>query len=137
MYFTGRYCALLSVAVVFASLVGCGSNTTLQGKFTFNGEKVDNGSVTLIPKQDDGRIKIGSFVGDGTYEIPEGKGLQPGTYKVELRWSKKTGKKIPSDDMGSEDETVQVIPEKYNKNSTLELTVTAGRNVKDFEISDK
>ena len=62
--------------------------------------------------------------------------VMPGKYKVEITWTKKTGKKVPAPgDPGNQiDETVQVIPQEYNKHTTLTAEVKAERNKIDFTL---
>lgn len=60
------------------------------------------------------------------------------SYRVEVNWPKPTGKKIPSTDPGIlADETFEVVPRKYNVNTSLTADVTAGENVKDFALTSK
>ena len=62
-------------------------------------------------------------------------GPPPGKYRVEIVWYKKTGKQVVgSDPPNKEDETIQVIPEKYNKASELKVDLTSGSNTHDFPL---
>ena len=82
-------------------------------------------------KGDQGRADIV----DGKYSIGSGSGPPPGKYRVEIIWYKKTGKQVVgSDPPNKEDETIQVIPEKYNKSSELKVELTSGSNTHDFPL---
>lgn len=133
-----RSLSLMLFAGISITLCSCGSsNPALTGTVKFDGELVDNGTIIFIPKGGSGP-KVGTFINEqGIYEVEPAKGLVSGdTYKVEIRWNKKTGKQIMSNDPpNKEDETIQVIPEKYNKNSNLEYTVQSGEQTKDFELA--
>src|SRR3954468_9826812 len=92
-------CVRAAAAALILSLVavtGCSSKTNVHGKVTLDGEKVDGGGITLRPagegKTVNGEIK------DGQYSLDSERGLQPGSYKVEISWNKKTGKLLPSND---------------------------------------
>jgi hypothetical protein len=53
---------------------------------------------------------------------------------VGVNWPKKTRRKIPATDPGFEsDERKEVIPPRYNKDSTLTAEVFPSENVRDFE----
>ena len=64
-----------------------------------------------------------------------------GTARVEISSSKMTGKMI---EVGSPmppgtkiEETVEAVPAKYNKSSTLTVDIKAGANTHDFELMSK
>jgi hypothetical protein len=57
-----------------------------------------------------------------------------GSYKVRITWDKKTGKKVSTGDADSRDETKQVLPAKFNTDSTLTAEVKASSPVLDFEL---
>src|SRR5262249_14982703 len=127
-----------SVALVFslALVTGCSSKTSVRGKGTLDGEKVDGGGITLRPAGE-GRTGAGE-IKDGQYYLDAERGLQPGSYKVEISWNKKTGKLIPSNDPPNKvEETRQAVPRKYNAETQLTLDVVGGSNTKDFELTSK
>jgi hypothetical protein len=70
----------------------------------------------------------------GKYTIPSRPGLAPGSYKVAIGWNKPTGKKVgtPGDPGTTVDETAQVIPPKYNTQTTLTAEIKSGSNTVDF-----
>ncbi len=124
------------------SLVGCGNGlAALNGRVTFEGHSVQEGEVRLVPTStgaDAGQV-TGAAIVQGRYDIPGDKGTAPGTYRVEIRAEKKTGKKLPSFPPSPPgtmyDETVQLIPSKYNEKSTLTVDLASGSNTKDFELT--
>jgi len=126
---------VLSLAIV----VGCGkgSSPTVHGKVTLDGEAVTNGNISFFSQEVKGP-KAAAAIEQGTYAIAPQDKLLPGKYRVEISWSKPTGKKIPSADPGiMADETREAVPAKYNTASTLIAEITAGDAEKDFALTTK
>ena len=81
---------------------------------------------------------------DVIQEAMEARGLRPedlaaigitNQRETTVVWHKKTGKQVVgSDPPNKEDETIQVIPEKYNKASELKVDLTSGSNTHDFPL---
>jgi hypothetical protein len=133
----------LIVAMLLCSWLaaGCGKSDgrlALSGTVTFDGQPVDGGSIAFLPEGEGtaDKPKLGARIEEGKYAIPAAKGALPGTYRIDIRWPKKTGKKIPFDDPPSMiDETKQAIRAKYNVNSILTRDVLAGATNFDFDLS--
>jgi hypothetical protein len=120
-------------------LVGCGTTSapTVHGKVTLDGEAVTNGNIIFFSQEAKGP-KASAAIEQGAYTISPQDKLLPGKYRVEIRWSKPTGKKIPSADPGiMTDETREAVPAKYNTDSTLTAEITAGDAEKDFALTTK
>jgi hypothetical protein len=57
---------------------------------------------------------------------------------VEINWQKPTGRKIASADPGmTADETREVVPAKYNTDSTLTVEIGGGDVEKDFALASR
>src|SRR5258708_1368330 len=131
---TRGVCGFLLAVLVFAA-AGCGGgHAAMEGTVTLDDTPVDGGVISLFPDK-------GTAKGDvGHAEIVNGKsslskGPPPGKYRVEIVWYKKTGKQVVgSDPPNKEDETIQVIPEKYNKSSELKVELTSGSNTHDYPL---
>ena len=129
---------LTALAAVFCSS-GCGGPAapSLKGKVTFDGVPVASGNIVFLPEQSEGR-KAAAAIEDGNYVVPAEEGLLPGKYRVEVSWHKPTGRKIPSADPGiMMDETKEVIPARYNSDSTLTADLAPGEASKDFALTSK
>ncbi len=132
---------VLTVAALVGQ-VGCGGGlAAVSGRITFDGQPVEDGEVRLVPTSTGagaGQV-TGAAIVQGRYDIPGDKGALPGTYRVEIRAQKKTGKKLPSIPPATPgtmyDETMQFIPAKYNDQSTLTVDLASGNNAKDFELT--
>lgn len=141
MYFAllrPRFVIPLALFLALAGLMGCSGGSgraTVQGKVNYDGNPVDNGGIVFIPLGGGDNKATGQIV-DGKYALDATRGPFPGKHKVEIIWTKKTGKLIPTpgDPGNKTEETKQVIPAKYNTKSELTVDVTPGRNTFDFEL---
>jgi hypothetical protein len=105
----------------------------LSGEVTFDGQPVDLGSISFIP-QGKGRSS-GGVITDGKYDVPEEKGANAGTYRVEIHWLKRTGKQLRDDQTGEMyDERREALPDKLHTNSTLTIEVPLPSNRHDFKL---
>ncbi len=128
----------VAVGLVTA-VVGCGSNqVSIKGRVTFDGQPVGPGSIVFVPEAAADGIKVAAPIAEGNYEIQAERGAKPGTYRVEVSWSKKTGRQIPSADPGMmHDETKEAIPPQFNTQTTLTRELKPGENVLDFDLKSK
>jgi hypothetical protein len=135
--FSGRR-LLAGLLLLLIVLPGCGrgSRIPLQGAVQYAGNPIDNGTVTFIPEggADETRPKAGTRITDGKYAFDPNFGPFPGRYKVQITWDRKTGRKISTGDADSRDETVQVLPGKYNEQTTLTAEVKSGQSKLDFTL---
>jgi len=120
---------------------GGGSQASVAGKVTFDGQPVENGLITFVPSDKSKGPTAGASIMNGNYKI-EGTNLpSPGTYRVEIAAKIKTGKQIPAGSPSPPgtmiDQTIEGIPLKYNKNSTLTQELKAGQNSCDFALTSK
>jgi hypothetical protein len=124
-----------------AILAGCGSSKykgdqryPLAGEVTFEGQPIDVGSIAFIPVADKGRAS-GGVITDGKYDVPEERGVGAGKYRVEIRWLKRTGKKLKDAESGEMyDERREALPEKFYTNSELTVEVPLPENRHDFNL---
>ncbi|MCE9561055.1 MAG: hypothetical protein K8U57_03270 [Planctomycetes bacterium] len=94
-----------------------------------NGRPLESGTITFTAP--DGKPPAQATIANGSYSLQS----LPGERRVEIRqYVDVKNKKGP----GGEPLTVDVIPVKYNNNSTLKATVTeAGPNQFDFKLEGK
>ncbi|WP_422928653.1 hypothetical protein [Singulisphaera sp. PoT] len=130
-----------SAAAALALLsVGCGggdgSRLPVSGNVVIDQKPLETGSITFLP-EGEGAPAVGEIV-DGKYEIGADGGPQPGAYKVVILSSKSTGKQVPSLDDPSVmiDEVVNIVPTRYNVQTTLRAEVKReGNNQFPFELT--
>jgi hypothetical protein len=131
--------SLVSV-IALGTLSGCSDPRNRQeitGEVRFKGEAVEDGYINFAPL-DGQETGDGAQIVKGKYQIPQGKGLSPGKYKVTIYAgnglsgqgdaspdSPNAGLKLPR----------ERIPPAYNENSKLVREVMkGGTNKFDFDI---
>lgn len=127
----GRF---LSAAFGFGllAIVGCGgpadgfSRFPTEGTVTLDGKPLKAGTISFNALQQ-GASSSGEIT-DGAFRLRDADGLSPGPYRVEIYSIQSTGRKIPSaDDPGTlVDQTVNVVPRRYNVDSTLKAEIPPG-----------
>jgi hypothetical protein len=135
-----RWCALLAVALPAVILTGC-SGTSVSGNVTLDGAPVDGGVILFLPQTGSPaalKSANGPIVG-GKYSLEGAKAPQPGKYRVQIEWKKKTGQQIPvpGDPGNTTEETVQMVPPMYNQQSTLEADVKGGANTFNYDLKSR
>ncbi|WP_254512140.1 hypothetical protein [Anatilimnocola floriformis] len=132
-----RFLRTILLLSVFAAGAGCSSNVrqAVTGNVTLAGEPVNGGSILFLPLAEGGSKGAEDIV-EGKYAVPSQRGLLPGKYRVEIRWSKPTGKQVPSGDPGMMmDERTEVVPAKFNSASTLTAEITSDGKKQDFLLT--
>ena len=138
----GIYRVSVIVAVCFVVFVGCSGDGSrmLEGTVTLDGEPLSAGSVQFFPAYGTDGVATAGKIDQGRFVIPVEKGMGPGKYRVEI-WAalRKTGKKVSDFATGQPvDEFEQVIPAKYNRESTLTAEITAaGPNRFEFKLTSR
>jgi hypothetical protein len=123
------------LAVGLLLFAGCFKpSPTVSGMVRWNGEPLAKGSIRFVPVDRTPGSDAGGTIKEGKYTIE--KGLTVGKYRVELKATKKTGKKarnpvLPADMI---DEEIELIPPEYNENSQLTREVGPGLNPIDFDL---
>jgi hypothetical protein len=131
--------------LVFAA--GCGGGDALprervSGKVTLDGRSLPAGSIQFLPEgggdATNPALSAGATINEGEYDIPRQSGLLPGKYMVTI--SAAAGGAAPANGAPGPAEALakDVVPEKYNKNSTLTAEVKAGgENTFNFDLTSK
>lgn len=131
-----RYCGtsrgLFLLAAVLTSLVGCGPKSDLlgvTGEVILGGTPVKSGSIQLTSLGAGKVFATGAEIKDGEFDIPQAKGLPPGTYLIVISAADETAPR------GAGGAARELIPAEYNANSqkTVDLAVD-GENHFVFDI---
>jgi hypothetical protein len=138
-----RQILFLAGAMLLCS--GCGKSDGLDraavaGKVTLDGVPVTGGNITFFPQGGTKGPSAGGTIEDGRYSITAARGPVVGSNRVEIRATKKTGRKVqaPMSDRGVlTDEFVEAVPARYNSQSTLECRVEPGDNNLDFTLTSR
>jgi hypothetical protein len=132
-----QWLTLLVIASV--AITGCGKNNAVKkykvsGTVTMDGKNVKEGRILFVPKDGVGPADGGAVV-DGKYEFE----CTDGKKRVEIRATLKgedTGKMPKSMNMPSPKLT-ELIPPKYNSETTLEANVTTDPSQNTFDFTLK
>src|SRR5688572_17804468 len=114
-----------SLAVALAAL-GCGRadlphRGRIHGKVTLDGKPLAAGNVRFIALEHGG-LNVLAPVANGGYDVPEGRGLVKGKYRVEFSVPK-DGRRIPNPDFPGQwtVERLESLPARYHRESTSVL----------------
>jgi hypothetical protein len=103
-----------------------------------DGQPLDVGTISFIPTNHDQQRVSGGTITDGTYSVKEERGANPGLYRVEIRWGKKTGRKYRDPDSGELlDERKEGLPARYHATSELTAEVSEKQTTFDFDLKSK
>jgi len=127
------------VAVLLAGIPGCGpgDRASVSGKVTLDGHAVEDGVISFVGGKG-GSDSAWSKIQDGSYAIAAGKGPALGANRVEIRWSRKTGKKLPAvPPAPASEEVAEAVPERYNTKSELKADIKPGANELNYDLKSK
>lgn len=132
---------------ILAICCGCGRGNgpirvAVAGDVAVDGTPIAEGSILFIPAPGTKGPVAGASITGGRYSIAAAKGPCVGPYRVEIHGSQKTGRRVkvagPQGPASSiVDEIIEIVPAKYNTQSTLVADLKAGKNRLDFAIATK
>lgn len=131
-----KQCFLLSyLCCLGITLSGCSQDDgrlSLHGTVTFDGTPLPTGNIKFLPQSGTPGPTAGGPIEDGSFSIAADGGTMPGSFRIEITATRKTGNKVydstaemmdPSVKDGMVDEIEQYIPARYNQNSNLTADV--------------
>ena len=122
-------CAALLVLLV---LPGCRHSElekrVVRGKVTYASQPVTNGDVLFYPLDDTRGPVAGASIKDGAYVAEAKDGVPVGRHRVQIRAFRVDARNMPAtpEELDAPGQRQQYLPEKYNTNTTLEITVPSG-----------
>jgi len=128
-------CCVLATVIVFAT-TGCGDSSGLSkisGSVTFDGEPIEEGSISFMPAGGKG-VAAGGVIKGGKYTAE----VSPGELSVQIHGTKTVEKENPTEEevaRGLASEKVEIIPAKYHQESTLKITVAKSGETHDFDLT--
>ncbi len=133
----GRLNLLLLAMILAPSAIGCSSKptqSTVDGTVTLDGQPLADGLINFVAI-DAGAPTAEATITAGQYEAV----VPPGEKRVEIRAPKITGKKKMYDtpDSPTVDVVAELLPRRYNVDSTLKMAVADGEQEKSFELTAK
>ncbi len=140
----GKIARLCGICIVIATCFGCGKNgprrAAASGDVTLDGQPIEEGVIQFLPVEGTIGPETGGVITKGHYDIPRLRGPVVGKNRVELRASKKTGRKIqdPTGRTGVlTDEYKEMFPPGYNTNSSLVREIKDEPNTLNFDVRTK
>lgn len=141
-------CKLFSAFVVFVAIFtsGCGpkgpERAVVSGTVTHNGRPLEKGQIRFIPEKGSGVPMSGAVIVEGKYVADSLGGVPVAKHKIQIEswrineeWLKKYGPPGP-DALWEMIPKDQIIPEKYNVRTELEITLEPGSGeiIRNFEL---
>lgn len=120
---------------------GCGPGSTgwLSGTCSYGGAPIEEGHIRLFPIGGTPGHGAAVRIEQGRYTFAPAAGLVAGDYLVAISATRATGRTVAGEGLPGEPETVpeieQYLPERYNLDSTLRITLKPGENEHDFTLS--
>ena len=128
--------------MVLVCAAGCGekNRATVTGQVTLDGDPLAVGSIRFMPLENNQGRATGGRIEDGRYRLAGDAAPLIGTYRVEIRANRKTGRMVQKPmaapgDVG--EETVEAVAAKYNDQSTLECEVQPGKNEANWDVESR
>ena len=128
--------AIVAVCVVTCALAlaGCANKTnhgTVTGDVTLDGQPLKSG-VIHFESADGKTATADATIADGKYNVE----MPPGDKRISISAPKVTGKRKAYDtpDSPTVDIVQELLPARYNAQSDLTLTVTAGSQQKNYDL---
>lgn len=134
----GTRCLLL---IGLGLLLGCGHGSRLDrvvvsGKVSYQGKPVSEGMITFVPIKDTKGPASSAIIQDSLYQVVAAGGVPTGTHRVEIQAFRPLANRSNHPPFLQDREPrEQYLPEKYNRQSTLEATVTTESvQTQDFDL---
>ena len=131
------YEAAAVFVLVGLAAIGCSTGPatgTVSGSVTLDDQPLKEGRIQFIPEAGDAQT-AGAIITDGKYtaEVPVAK------MRVEINANKVIGKRKAYDTPDSpwEDEVAELIPMRYNTETTLRIDVKDGEQTANYDLSSK
>jgi len=127
----------IALATVPLVITGCGgpARGAVTGKVTLDGQPVDGGNILFVLQAKGQRGSSCAEIVAGKYSLAAAQGPVVGPNRVEIRWPRKTGRKMPQ--YPTLDELREAVPSRYHYDSELRVDVQSGKNQFDFALTSK
>ena len=138
MHQQNSFAGIVLAAAVVLLVGGCGGDGPdlgkVKGTVTLDGNPLPNASVEFAPEGQRGSGAVTDA--EGKYELmftSDKKGAIVGKHTVRITTLQQGG----DSSRGDLPESPELVPPKYNKESTLTVEVTSGRNTHDFDLTSQ
>jgi hypothetical protein len=133
---------LLAIGVCWwgSGWIGGATKMDVRGDVTLDGQPLADGSILLVPNDPNAGNTTGGQIANGQYLLTGRQAVIAGVYKVEIRATKKSGRKVQKA-MGQPgeltDEMVEAVASRFNSASVLTVVVEANPTTADFKVFGK
>jgi hypothetical protein len=117
------------LALVMAATIGCGARSdrlAISGEVNLDGAPLDSGSIHFTSTGSQKLAASGARIESGQFNIPQEKGLPPGTYAVEISSPDTSAPLVVYKGAPGQPRLPPTAPERippeYNANRTIEVT---------------
>lgn len=131
---------LIGIITLLIASNGCGGERRghVEGRVSLDGVPIDGGEIRFLPNIG---LPACADIIQGQYVIPAARGPSLGPVRVEVRWTRKTGKKVlalpPAPPGSLIEETAQAVPARFNRESELQVEIKPGKNSFDFALDSR
>ena len=119
---------LLTMSMTF--ICGCGPSgpkrVVVSGTVTYLGKPIERGTIRFVPTGETRGPATAATISQGKYEVSAKGGVLVGTHKVEITAIATDNAPRGQDPDSMEVSGMQYLPQKYNRQSTLTVTVEPG-----------
>lgn len=133
----------LVLALALIACGGCGPTSDrleVSGDVKLDGAPLDDGTIRFTSQGSEKLVASGAMIESGQFNIPQEKGLPPGTYAVEISAPDTKAPLVVYKGAPGEPALPPTAPERippaYNKNKTIEVTAD-GDNHFTFDIDSR
>ena len=141
----GRHlCRITFLTALTLGLSGCGEPAgepcSVRGSVSLNGTPIEQGTIVFEP-QGQGGARGGAAISSGEYEVVLDRGMWAGPFLVRISGFRETGKTeaafetLEGETPESVAEVEEIVPNEFNSDSTLQVSLEAGENVEDFQLT--
>ena len=129
---------LTLIGCLAISLEGCTKKDEqfeIRGQVSYQGEAIAEGKILFMPK-DESRPQAIAQIADGEYVTASPGGVFVGEYKVQVLGYRGTGKIQDLGPLygGKQEQQVQYIPAKFNRETELTVDISSEESEYDFEL---
>ena len=128
---------VLLLSLPLAGLAGCGSSSgiekvVIQGAVTYDNQPIANGEIRFYPTEDTRGPVSGGPIKDGKYIAKGGGGVPVGKHRVDIRAFRPDPRHKADPEGGP---VLQYLPDKFNAQTTLTVTVSPRETTLDFALT--
>ncbi len=126
--FAAVFCVVLCFATLFAGCQKSDGLCAVEGTVTLDGAPLAEGTINFGPMAGAHGTATGAKIVDGKYSAR----ASQGEMAVSIRSQKRETVQDP--ERGEMITATELIPDKYNQNSELKVTIQPGKNTHNFDL---